>query len=58
MRPILETVIFVVGCATPVSMMGFSAFLIYKQANGWGWYLIATVLVVGSMRIKFDGFGA
>ena len=56
MKPILETIIFITACLVPVSLMGFSAFLIYKQVDGWGWYLIVTLLVVGSFSMKFTGF--
>jgi len=31
---------------TPIFMMGCSAFLIYKQVEGWGWFLFITILIL------------
>jgi hypothetical protein len=35
-----------------IAVFGFGAFLIYKQADGWGWYLFVAALVVGSTSFK------
>lgn len=56
MNPILETLMFIAVCLVPVSIMGMNAFLAYKQVKGWGWFLLASLLVLGSMKIKFGGF--
>lgn len=58
LKPILETIIFIVTAALPVCIIWPAAWLIYHQRKGWGWYLFAATLVVGSMRLKFDGFGS
>jgi hypothetical protein len=47
-----ETLQLVFMCAIPISVMGMSAFLIYKQSDGWGWFLIVAMLIVGSLKIK------
>jgi hypothetical protein len=51
-KDICEVIMFVAACAVPVSVMGFAAFLIYKQVNGWGWYLIFAALVCSGMKFK------
>lgn len=57
MKYLFETVIFCAMVAAPASIMLAAAWLIYKQAEGWRWYLLAALLIAGSMRIRFDGFG-
>lgn len=47
-----EIIRFAIGCAVPICIMGFAAFLIWKQVDGWGWYLFVAVLIVGSMKIS------
>ncbi len=47
-----ESFRFAVGCMVPIAVMGFSAFLIYKQVPGWGWYLFASALIAGSTSVK------
>jgi len=36
------------------SLFGMAAFLIYKQTPGWGWFLAAVTIVVGSASIEID----
>ncbi len=56
MKYLFETIIFFISVAGPTSIMLAAAWLIYEGKDGWGWYLIATVLIVGSTSIKFNGF--
>ena len=58
MKPILETIIFIVSVLAPVSIMLAAAWLIYSEKTGWGWYLAAALIVVAATRIKFDGFSS
>lgn len=41
-------------CMVPVCLFGFAAFLIYKQVDGWGWFLLATMLIVGGANISIE----
>jgi uncharacterized membrane protein YeaQ/YmgE (transglycosylase-associated protein family) len=45
-----EIVRLAIVCFVPISIMGMSAFLIYKQADGWGWFLLVALCIVGSFR--------
>jgi hypothetical protein len=56
MKTALEALMFVVAVMAPVAIMGFAAWLIYEQRNGWGWYLFVAFLLVGSMKMNFQGF--
>jgi hypothetical protein len=58
MKPILESILFAIAALSPVAIMGFAALLIYEQKDGWGWYLLAAVLIAGSMKLRFDGFSS
>lgn len=40
---------------TVVSLFGFAAYLMLKQVDGWFWYLLCVVLVVGSLRVSTTG---
>ena len=33
-----------------ISLFAMAAFLIYRSADGWGWFLFAVVCVVGSTK--------
>lgn len=56
MKTALEALMFVVAVMAPVAIMGFAAWLIYEQRDGWGWYLFVAFLLVGSMKMNFQGF--
>lgn len=58
MKAILESILFAIAALSPVAIMGFAALLIYEQKDGWGWYLLAAFLLVGSMKLRFDGFSS
>lgn len=47
-----KTIMFIFACMIPISAMAFSAFLIYMQAQGWEWFLAATVLLICRFRIS------
>lgn len=47
MRQFFITALYV---SIPISLFGFAAWLVYKQAPGWGWFLFAVVLVTGSIK--------
>jgi hypothetical protein len=57
MDNLLETLIFLATLAYPVSLMGITAWLAHKGVKGWGWFLLASVLIILATRIHFDGFG-
>jgi len=37
------------------SLWGMSAFLIYKQAPGWGWFLACVTIVMLSTSVSIKG---
>lgn len=47
MKEFFVTALYV---AIPVSLFGMAAYLIHAKAEGWGWFLFAVVLIVGSMK--------
>lgn len=53
---ILEVLLTSIALACPASIMGISAWLIYKRVPGAGWFLIAATMVAGSYSFHFDGF--
>jgi hypothetical protein len=52
MNKLYEMVMFVAVCSIPISLMGIAAFLIYKQVDGWGWFLLCALMISGSLRAK------
>ncbi len=36
----------------PIAVFGMAAFLILKQAPGWGWFLLVAFLILGSTSIS------
>ena len=58
MKTLLEATMLVISAMAPVAIMGFAAWLIYEQKDGWGWYLFIAFLLVGSMKLRFDGFSS
>ncbi|SOD42371.1 hypothetical protein [Nitrosovibrio sp. Nv4] len=51
MKELIQTIVI---CSVPVSIMGMAAFLIYKQVDGWGWFLLIAALIVGSFKGQVD----
>ena len=49
-----KIVLHLITCAVPISVFGMAAFLIYKQAPGWGWFLFVAFLILGSLHIHAD----
>lgn len=49
-----EIIRWLIACLVPVSLFGMAAFLIYKQADGWGWFLLCVLIVVGSTSFHID----
>jgi len=49
-----EIIRWALALAFLASLYGMAAFLIYKQAPGWGWFLAAVTLIVGCTTIKID----
>lgn len=43
-----------VVCSIPIAIMGMSAFLIYKQSDGWGWFLFVALCIVGSFSVSLS----
>lgn len=39
-------VVNVIQALTPIFMIGCAAFLIYKQVDGWGWFLFVTFIIL------------
>ncbi len=56
MKTLLEATMLVISAMAPVAIMGFAAWMIYEQKDGWGWYLFIAFLLVGSMKMNFQGF--
>jgi hypothetical protein len=54
MSKLAEILMLAVVCSVPVSIMGMAAFLIYKQSDGWGWFLFVSLLIVGSIKVKMS----
>lgn len=52
MKEFLETVQLALVCLVPISLFALSAWLIYSKSDGWGWFLICVLLVVGSFRAQ------
>ena len=52
MKDVCEAIMYLAACSVPVSIMGFAAFLLYKKADGWGWYLLVAALLCSAMRFK------
>lgn len=52
MKDILEAIQFCFACLIPISLFGMAAWLIYKNKDGWGWFLFAVVMIVGQLHIK------
>ena len=48
-----EILINAIYCSVPISLFAIAAWLIYKQAVGWGWFLFCVVLVVGSLDMSY-----
>lgn len=45
-----------VQAATPIFVIGCSAVLIYKQVEGWGWFLFLTILILSSWNFTPDPY--
>ena len=52
MKDVCEMIQFGFACMVPVTIMGFGALQIYKQVDGWGWYLLAATLLCVSLHFK------
>lgn len=35
-------------------VFGMAAWLIYQEVDGWGWFLLCAVLILGNMHFRFD----
>lgn len=49
-----ETVRWAVALTYLGSLFGMAAFLIYKRAPGWGWFLAVVCVVVSTTTIQID----
>lgn len=49
-----ETIRWALALAYLGSLFGMAAFLIYKRAPGWGWFLAVVCVVVSSTTINID----
>ncbi|MFY1847081.1 hypothetical protein [Achromobacter dolens] len=49
-----EAVRWALALAYLTSLFGMAAFLIYKRAPGWGWFLAVVCVVVSSTTIHID----
>lgn len=45
---------WLIACMVPVALFGMAAFLIYKQADGWGWFLLCVFLIIGGTSLRID----
>lgn len=45
-------IVNVIQALTPIFMIGCSAFLIYKQVDGWGWFLFVTFIILDTWKFN------
>jgi hypothetical protein len=48
-----EAVIVLIFSLVPIAIFSLSAYLIYKNVSGWGWFLLAVVIVVGNSKFSY-----
>ena len=48
-----EAVIVLIFSLIPIMLFSLAAYLIYKNVSGWGWFLLAVVIVVGSSKFSY-----
>lgn len=48
----IKTIRWLIALGFLGSLWGMAAFLIYKQAPGWGWFLFCVTLIAGSTDIS------
>lgn len=47
-----EIAIVFIFCLVPICLFGMAAFLIYRQVDGWGWFLFVVIMICGSMKFS------
>lgn len=53
-KELSEIIRFAIGVSVPLGVMGMSAYLMYHQVPGWGWFLMVSAAVVLSARVHVD----
>jgi hypothetical protein len=48
-----EVVIVFIFSLIPIALFSMSAFLVYKNVSGWGWFLFAVVIIVGNSNFSY-----
>lgn len=49
-----EALMLMVVCLVPIFLFGIAGYLIYKQSDGWGWFLLCATLVAGSINYSYS----
>lgn len=49
-----ESIRWAIAIFYMVTLWSLSAFLIYNQSPGWGWFLACVTLITSCTRIKID----
>ena len=49
-------IVNLIQALTPIFMIGCSAFLIFKQVDGWGWFLFITLIVLDAWNFTPDAY--
>lgn len=52
MKELRDIIFAILFAAIPISGFISVAFLIYHEKQGWGWLLLAVVLIAGSIHMK------
>jgi hypothetical protein len=54
MKEIRDIILIVFACLIPITCFVCSAVLAYNEKPGWGWFILAGVVIAGALKMDFD----